>query len=160
MSTLFYITAAIALAGAVLAVTQRNAMHSILYLIGVLLAMALLFFLLGAPFLAALQVIIYAGAIVVLFLFVIMMINPDVGKRARPGWGGGLAGLGPLVLIAVLGIEWFYLLKGHSGTGLMIAVGPEMIGRRLFAEYALGVQLIALLLLVGLIGAFHLGRRT
>ena len=78
---LFYITGAIAVLATVLVITRMNAVHSLLYLITSLLAIAMIFFLLGAPFVAMLEVIIYAGAIMVLFVFVIMMLN--LGQRSQ-----------------------------------------------------------------------------
>jgi len=159
MTMLFYTTGAVALAAALLAITRRNAMHAILYLIVMLLAMAILFFMLGAPFVAAMEIIVYAGAIIVLFLFVIMMINPDLGKASDVSGSFWLSWFGPLVLVVILGIEWTFLLKNHGGSQLFHTVGPGEVGRVLFQEYYLGVQLVALFLLVGLIGAFHFGRQ-
>ena len=107
MNTFFYITAGIAVVAAVLALTRKEAMHGILYLIATLLAMAILFFLLGAPFVAALEIIVYAGAIVVLFLFVVMMINPPVQSRGASLSGWGL----PLLFVIVLAAEMAWLLR-------------------------------------------------
>ena len=95
MGTVFYIAAAIAISATILAVTRLNPIHALLYLIVSLLAVALVFYVLGAPFVAALEVIIYAGAIMVLFVFVVMMLN--LGRKTldlerqwlRPGtWTG------------------------------------------------------------------------
>src|SRR5512139_3697988 len=82
MTVLFYLSAAVAVLATVLVITRTNAVHALLYLIVSLLAIALIFFILGAPFVAALEVIIYAGAIMVLFIFVIMMLNLG-GPHAR-----------------------------------------------------------------------------
>ncbi len=81
VNILFYITAALAVLATILVITRANAVHSLLYLIISLLAVAVIFFLLGAPFVAVLEVIIYAGAIMVLFVFVIMMLN--LGRQAE-----------------------------------------------------------------------------
>src|SRR5574342_578453 len=103
MNLLFYISAAVAVVATVLVITRTNAVHALLYLIVSLLAVAMIFFILGAPFAAALEIIIYAGAIMVLFVFVIMMLN--LGSQAaeqesqwvRPGiW------IGPSILCAIL----------------------------------------------------------
>ena len=83
MESLFYIAAVTALASTVLVVTGKNASHALIYLIVSLLSVAVIFFLLGAPFAAALEVVVYAGAIVVLFLFVVMMLNLGKGSVAR-----------------------------------------------------------------------------
>ena len=80
MNAVFYVSAVVAIAATCMVITQRRAVHALLYLILSLLAVALVFFTLGAPFVAALEVIIYAGAIMVLFVFVIMMLN--LGRQA------------------------------------------------------------------------------
>ena len=84
MNTVFYISAAVALASTVMVITRRKAVHALLYLIVSLLAVAVVFYALGAPFVAALEVLIYAGAIMVLFVFVIMLLNlgPEAAARA------------------------------------------------------------------------------
>jgi NADH-quinone oxidoreductase subunit J len=81
MNVFFYIAAAIALVSSVMTITRNNAIHALLYLILSLLSISVIFFILGAPFIAALEVIIYAGAIMVLFIFVIMMLNIGTEKR-------------------------------------------------------------------------------
>ncbi|KPV40494.1 NADH dehydrogenase [Thiohalorhabdus denitrificans] len=160
MEATFYLSALIALAATLRVVTAANAVHALLYLVVSLLAVALVFFVLGAPFAAALEVIIYAGAIVVLFVFVVMMLN--LGEEAeqqerswlRPGiwWGPGL-------LAALLFIELVLLLTGavHSTGGAMVA--PKAVGIALYGPYLLAVELGAFLLLGGLVGAYHLGRQ-
>ena len=103
MTILFYLAGAVAVLATLLAVTRRNAVHALLYLIVSLLAVALVFFTLGAPFVAALEVIIYAGAIIVLFLFVVMMLN--LGKDAEAterGWQPRRAWIGPALLAGFL----------------------------------------------------------
>lgn len=158
----FYIAAAIAVIATALAITRPHAVHALLYLIVSLLALALVLFLLGAPFVAALEVIIYAGAIMVLFVFVIMMLNlgPDamaqVGRRLTPRvWvGPGLLGL--ILLGEVLAIVWRSVLPQPAIT----AVDPAQVGASLFGPYRAAAVLAALLLLAGLVGAYHLGRRN
>src|SRR3954449_4307339 len=108
----FYIAAAVAVLATIVAITRHHAVHALLYLIVSLLAIAIVFYVIGAPFLAALELIIYAGAIMVLFLFVVMMLN--VGERATevettwltPGvwaWPSALAAvlIGELTYVAV-----------------------------------------------------------
>jgi len=160
MNALFYIAAAVAVICTFMVVTRTNAVHALLYLTVSLLAVALIFFLLGAPFAAALEIIIYAGAIMVLFMFVIMMLNfgttPSPSRRLwlRPaGWWG------PAILAAVLLMEVVYILTASSGgTGVNAPVGPHALGRTLFGPYALGIELASILLLAGLVGAYHLAR--
>jgi NADH-quinone oxidoreductase subunit J len=162
MNTLFWISAAVAVASTVMVVTRRNAVHALLYLILSLLAAAMVFFALGAPFVAALEVIIYAGAIIILFVFVVMILNPSpmVIERERR-WLSAAMGVGPAILAAVLLGELVYALffpmAGRQGAG---PVGPREVAVALLDphQYILAVELASLLLLSGLIGAYHLGR--
>jgi NADH-quinone oxidoreductase subunit J len=138
-----------------------NAVHALLYLIVSLLAVALIFFTLGAPFVAALEVIIYAGAIMVLFVFVIMMLN--LGGELAKQESSLLAPriwIGPSVLCVVLAGELAYFLIGeHSPIPAAGTVSTKQVGIALFGPYALGVELASMLLLAGLVGAYHLGRQ-
>src|SRR5690349_10463320 len=103
MAILFYITAIIAIVATVLAITRRHAVHALLYLIASLLAIAIIFFLIGAPFIAALELIIYAGAIMVLFVFVVMMLNlGDITRNKEREWLRPRVWIGPAVLGAIL----------------------------------------------------------
>jgi NADH-quinone oxidoreductase subunit J len=160
MEAAFYIAALVAIASTVMVITRLNAVHALLYLIVSLLAVALIFFILGAPFAAALEVIIYAGAIVVLFVFVVMMLN--LGEAAveqesrwlRPGmWAG------PALLSAILLAELIYLFTAGTGGSTGRVVDSKQVGIVLFGPYLLAVELASMLLLAGLVGAYHLGRR-
>lgn len=155
MNLFFYTTAAIAIGAAIIAITRREAMHGILYLIVVLLALAIMFFQLGAPFVAALEIIVYAGAIVVLFLFVVMMINPQPESRGTMSKVTGL--FGPLVLTAVLALQFIFLMQGEMHPMNVRNVDPYHLGIQFFRDYAYTIHLVALFLLVGLVGALHLG---
>ncbi|MFB3881534.1 MAG: NADH-quinone oxidoreductase subunit J [Armatimonadota bacterium] len=157
MTIVCYGGCAIALLCALLVISARNAMHALLYLILMLLALALVFFALGAPFAAALQVIVYAGAIMVLFVFVVMMLNPAApGERERV-WLASALGVIPLVLAAALLGLALYALSGFWSEGIaMNVVGPKQVGVALYREYVLGVEIVSLVLLAGLIAAFHL----
>ncbi len=159
MNVIFYIAAAVSILAALLAITRRNAVHALLYFIVSLLAMGVIFFALGAPFTAALVVIINAGAIMVLFLFVIMMLNlrpqPIHPQRGLPYF---IAWWGPAVLSLVLLAELTYCFLGHAATTSGASVGPKWVGMALFGPYLLAVELASMLLLVGLLGAYHLGR--
>jgi NADH-quinone oxidoreductase subunit J len=160
MNTLFYIAAAIAVISTLMVIIELNPVHALLYLIVSLLSVAMIFFLLGAPFAAALEVIIYAGAIMVLFVFVVMMLN--LGPQTRGEERRRLPARmwpGPFLLSAVLLAELVYVLvRGGQPVG-MWEVGPKEVGLALFGPYLLGVEMASLLLLSGLIGAYHLGRR-
>ncbi len=162
MNAVFYISGAVAVVTTAVAITRRNAAHALLYLVVSLISVALVFFTLGAPFAAALEVIIYAGAIMVLFLFVIMMLNPAAGERSGDGvLGNWKTWIVPAILSAVLGVELIYLLAGNAaGTTDPGEVVPSLVGVALLGPYVLGVELASLLLMAALVAAFHLGRRT
>jgi len=152
MNVLFFIAAAVAVIATVFVVTRANLVHSLLYLVVSLFAVAVVFYTLGAPFVAALEVIVYAGAIMMLFIFAVMLLDvrADSPLRVpRRAW------LGPLVLVSVLVAELVYALtlKGSSLRG--VAVGPQQVSASLFGPYVLGVELASMLLLAALIGARH-----
>src|SRR5574338_1657835 len=99
MLTIFYISAVVAVVSTLMVITRKDAVHALLYLIVSLLAISIIFFVLGAPFIAALEVIIYAGAIMVLFIFVVMMLN--LGKESTDRerqWQRGSMWIGPSIL--------------------------------------------------------------
>jgi NADH-quinone oxidoreductase subunit J len=154
VNTVFALSAVVAVAATVLVITRRNAVHALLYLVVSLLAVAVIMFLLGAAFVAALEVIIYAGAIMVLFVFVIMLIGHESIAMNPRAW------IGPSVLSAVLLVELAWVLaRGQLGGMAVKEVGPKQVGIALFGPYLLGAEMAAFLLLAGLVGAFHLGRR-
>lgn len=162
MTLVFYLAAGVAVIATALVITRRHAVHALLYLIVSLLAVAIVFFTLGAAFAAALEVIIYAGAIMVLFLFVVMLLN--LGRQTaeqETQWTQPGTWIGPGLLTAVLLAEVLYVLAGAGVTGRGGAsIGPQAVGVALFGPYMLGVELASFLLLTGLVGAYHLGRRT
>jgi NADH-quinone oxidoreductase subunit J len=161
MNAAFYVAAAVALVSTFLVITRLNAVHALLYLIVSLLSVALIFLLLGAHFAAALEVIVYAGAIMVLFVFVIMMLNlgPLAVGRERD-WTRPRTWIGPSILTCILGAELIWVLvKGAGNAHGLAEVSPKEVGIALFGPYLLGVEMASMLLLAGLIGAFHLGRR-
>jgi NADH-quinone oxidoreductase subunit J len=160
MDMTFYISAAVAVLATVMVITRASAIHALLYLIVTLAAVAVVFYVLGAPFVAALEVIIYAGAIMVLFIFVIMMLNlgPDYA-RAESARLTYRAWIGPAALSAILLVELIYILSGPGLPEPAVAVGPHEVGLALFGPYVVGVELASMLLMAGLVGAYHLGRR-
>ena len=162
MEVAFYIAAAVAIVATVLMLTGLNVVHALLYFIVSLLAVAVVFYVIGAPFVAALEVIIYAGAIMVLFVFVVMMLN--LGPQAvslEKSWLTPGIWIGPTVLASLLLCEVAYLVArgggAHMGAGM---VEPKQVGIELFGPYVIGVELASMLLLAGLVGAYHLGVRT
>jgi NADH-quinone oxidoreductase subunit J len=160
MELAFYIAGAVAVVSTVLMLTRMNVVHALLYLIISLLGVAVVFYVLGAPFVAALEIIIYAGAIMVLFVFVVMMLN--VGQHSveiERQWLTPGIWIGPVLLAGTLLIEVVYLVRGVPvglGAG---AVEPKAVGIALFGPYLIGVELASMLLLAGLVGAYHLGFR-
>ncbi len=162
MTEVFYLSAAVAVLATVMVITRAHAVHALLYLVVSLLALAMVFYVLGAPFAAALEVIVYAGAIVVLFVFVVMMLGIgrdatlDVRRALEPR-----AWLGPALLAAVLAAELAYVLvaSGQGDSAGQRVVEAKEVGIRLFGPYLLAVELASLLLLAALVGAYHIGRR-
>ncbi|MBN2429512.1 MAG: NADH-quinone oxidoreductase subunit J [Deltaproteobacteria bacterium] len=158
-TVVFYILAILALLGTYLCVTRSNPVHAILYLVNVLFAVALMYYLLGAPLVAAWEVIVYAGAVMVLFVFIIMMLEltPDQ-EMSRVGW----LRWGPTVLLAmVLFCTLVLFVAVDPETSRVIVdtyVAPKAFGYALFAKYPLAVQVISFHLFIAAIGAYYLGR--
>lgn len=161
MTVAFYVAGAVALAATVAVVVSRNTVHALLFLVVSLFAVAVLFYTVGAPLAAALEVIIYAGAIMVLFVFVIMMLNlGEAATDQERRWLEPRVWIGPAVLTAILLLELIYLLVVHGqAAALGTEVPPQVVGIALFGPYALAVELASMLLLGALVGALHLGRR-
>jgi NADH-quinone oxidoreductase subunit J len=158
MITTFYIAAAIAIVSTVLMITRLNAVHALLYLVVSLLAVAIVFYVLGAPFVAALEVIIYAGAIMVLFIFVMMMLNLGEREiRMERSWVSPGGWVGPAILSAILLIQLGFTLSARQPAQAQGA-DPKQVALSLYGPYLLGVELASMLLLAGIVGAYHLGR--
>jgi NADH-quinone oxidoreductase subunit J len=157
-AVIFYTLAALILVTTILAVTRRNLVHAVIYLVLSFFGSAMLFYLFGAPLLAALEVIIYAGAIMVLFLFIIMMLRVENSRKRRfvPSQWLPAAGLA-LVYLAVGAI----LLSADPGGPVVLgraATTPGVLGRYVFEKHWMAVEIVSLLLLVALVGALHLGK--
>src|ERR1051326_84160 len=153
----FYVASAIAVISTALMISRMNAVHALLYLVVSLLAVAIVFYVLGAPFVAALEVIIYAGAIMVLFIFVMMILN--LGERATQmerSWVNPGAWVGPAVLAAVLLIELGITLSARPAAQTY-GTDPKEVALSLYGPYLLGVELVSMLLLAGIVGAYHIG---
>ena len=161
-TAVFLIFALLALGSALVVVLHRNPVYSTMSLVVTLVSLAVLFVLLGAPFIAALQILIYTGAIVVLFLFVVMLLN--IG-REEIGQQGGLAqkvlaGLGALVLLGIVAAASWGLYGGAALVPLTEDhVSLEVLAAELFADYLLTFELVGLLLLVAVIAATVLAAR-
>jgi len=161
MKGAFYIAATLAIVSTMMVITRKNVVHALLYLIVSLISVALVFFILGAAFVAALEVIIYTGAIMVLFVFVIMMLNlgPQCTQQEKEWLSPGIW-VGPTAMILILASELAYVVRlGPARLAAIGAVTPKQVGIALFGPYVLGVELASMLLLAGIVGAYHLGRR-
>lgn len=156
------IASLVAIISTAMVITRANAVHALIYLIVSFFAVAVAFFIMGAPFIAALEVIIYAGAIMVLFIFVVMLLNLGPSSDAqRFPWRRPALWLGPSMLSAVLLIELIAVVAKRNGpNGIARAVMPGEVSVSLFSTYMLAVEMASMLLLAGLVGAFYLGRRT
>lgn len=158
-SIIFYVLAALLVASTAMAVTRRNMVHAVLYLVLSFFGSAMLFYLLGAPFLAALEIIIYAGAIMVLFLFIIMMIRVEKLKRLE----FNPKHMVPAVVIGLGFLAAFGLLIKNDPAGWRpmkaAQAVPSIFGQYLFQTHWLAIEIASLLLLVALIGAYLLGRQ-
>lgn len=158
MTELFYSGAVIAVIATLLVIVQTNVVHALIYLVLSLLAVAVVFFSLGAPFVAILEAIVYAGAIMVLFLFVVMMLN--LGQRSRDQekeWLPAQTWFVPSVLALVLLIQ---LVASVPTAGLNIEeIGARAVSELLFGPYVLAVELASFLLLAGLVSAYHIAKR-
>ena len=165
---LFYIFAAIAIASGVLVVASRNPVHSVLFLILAFFNVAALFLLIGAEFLAMILVIVYVGAVAVLFLFVVMMLNIDF-LQLRAGFVRYLpigAAIGIVLLAELIFLEfgWFGTAEGRSAamasaTGGLALTNTRALGDILYTRYLLAFQAAGLILLVAMIGAIVLTLR-
>jgi NADH-quinone oxidoreductase subunit J len=165
---LFWVLAAAAVTASVLVVGQRNPMYSVLLLILSFGALSGLYTMLGAPFVAVIQIIIYAGAIMVLFLFVVMLLNAQpeempTGRLARMIGGTGPRHFGA-VLAAVLALQLFWALRTLSVAEKMPSSSApsttvKEIGVRLFRDYAFAFEATSVLILVAMVGAIILARK-
>ena len=158
-TVLFYILGFIMLTATLLCITRRNPVHAVIYLVAGFFALALMFYLLGAPLVAAWQIIVYAGAIMVLFLFIIMMLGLAPQETPEgPGWRRW----GPLVLLsASLMVCTVLLIMQDPAAGKEIGdfyLAPQAVGESLFGRYVLAVEMVSFQLLFATIGAYLLGR--
>jgi NADH-quinone oxidoreductase subunit J len=156
---LFYVISALLVLSSLMVVFLRNVIHCALALVVALFLIAVLFVMLHAPMVGVLQVLVYAGAIMVLFLFVIMFLNPTTPEPRRKLWWG-FASLGALLLAGGLAA----LLSNGTPSADPVAAteifgSPEMLGKSLFTEFVLPFEIASVLLLVAIIGAVVLAKR-
>jgi NADH-quinone oxidoreductase subunit J len=159
----FCLCALLAIAGSITLILAKEPIHSALSLVLVMMALAVLYLLLGAPFVAAVQILVYAGAIMVLFVFVIMLLNAGVEERTN--WSKiAPIGLG-LGFVILLGLgHWLY----HSQPGGMIANGPSgsappadtrELSMQLFHQYLFPFEATSILILIAILGAIVLAKK-
>ena len=161
MNTPFYIASAIAVFSTIMLITRYNMIHALLYLVVSFLSISVIFYILGAPFIAALEVIIYAGAIVVLIIFVIMMLNlKDEAIQQERQWLTPRILIGPCILSLILLGELIYIFTNAEFTQTNFqTVDAKEVGKSLYGPYVIGVELSGILLMSGIVGAYHLGRQ-
>jgi NADH-quinone oxidoreductase subunit J len=155
----FLFFATVAIASALVVVIARSPVHSALALMVCLVQVAALFILLGSPFLAVIQLFVYVGAVMVLFLFVIMMLDVREAARVRFLRGGGM--VPTLVVLVLLGAEMLILLLGSERLPVTAAVGGgalERLSTMLFTDYLFPFEVTSVILLVALVGAIVLAR--
>ncbi len=162
-ASIFWVSSFVAIVATLAVIVSRNPFHAVLYLILSLFGVAMIFYTLGAPFLAALEVIVYAGAIMVLFLFVVQMLSPAGAPDTMPDlqrpsamqlvFPGILSALLLAVVVAAL------LRSGNmAGADSTNIISARELGIALFKHHYLGVELASLILLIGIVGGMHLGR--
>jgi NADH-quinone oxidoreductase subunit J len=162
----FYLFGAIAIGASLLVIAQRNPIYSVLLLIGSFGALSGLYVLLDAPFVAVIQIIVYAGAIMVLFLFVVMLLNAphedtEFDERVHPLLRPGPMRFGAFLAI-LLAVELFWALTRGGDTGAFpggSVTSVRAIGKSLFTDYAFPFEVTSILILVAMVGAVVLARR-
>jgi len=165
----FYTLAAFILGFAVLVVTTKDTVHSVLFLVLDFLFVAALYVLLSAPFLAVIQVLVYAGGIVVLYLFVVMLVNlkrppeahQDPHRRSKLGFGLSVAVLMELVAVGLIGVNETGrpVTAALAATPMPVSGNTEQVGWLLYTSYLIPFEIASMLLLVAMIGAIVLAKR-
>jgi NADH-quinone oxidoreductase subunit J len=160
MPILFYISSLVAIAATIMVITRYHPVHALLYLVVSFLAVAMIFLSIGAPFVAVLEIILYAGAIIVLLIFVVMMLNlgTDTATQEKQ-WLQPKVWVGPSVLALVLLGEMVALLvKGNAADMNVPVVEIKKVSLSLYREYVIAVELTGFLLMAGIVGAAHIGK--
>jgi len=156
---LFYILAVVTVIGTLLAITEKHPVHAIVYLVTSFFSLATIFFLLAAPLIAMFEVIIYAGAVMVLFMFVIMMLDlgrPD--QAMRPGLRRWLL---PCILGGIILTSIGVIATGYSSSpSAAHSVSVREFSVTLFQKYGVAIEIISMQLLFAVVGALYLGRKS
>ncbi len=160
----FYALAAVAIFASLRVVTLANPVHAILSMIVSLLAISGIFFVLGAPFAGALEVVVYAGAIMVLFVFVIMMLNLGMSNDEREErWLDAKTWAVPTGLTIIIAVVLYAMIGLNHNDAAMIGgttISAKAVGTALFTKYIMLIEVAALLLLAALVAAYHLGKES
>ncbi|CAN5136222.1 NADH-quinone oxidoreductase subunit J [soil metagenome] len=160
MPLLFYISSFVAILATLMVITRYHPMHALLYLIVSFLSISMIFLSIGAPFVAVLEILLYAGAIIVLLIFVIMMLNlgNDTAMQEKQ-WLKPKVWLGPSILaLILLGEMVALLLRGDAAEMAVPFVEIKRISISLYREYVIAVELAGFLLMAGIVGAAHIGK--
>jgi NADH-quinone oxidoreductase subunit J len=157
---IFYLLSLILLASTAVAITRRDVIHAVVYLMISFIVTGMIFYLLGAPFLALLEIIVYAGAIMVLFLFIVMMLRLTPSRRSR---GAALSQWAPAIVLGGISLTLAAVMVAAdpaAGPALKtLTAGPRELGQFLFQKYWFPVEIASFLLLIALVGALFLGRQ-
>jgi NADH-quinone oxidoreductase subunit J len=160
MGTLFYISSAVAIVATLMVITRYQPIHALLYLVVSFLAVSLIFLSIGAPFVAILEVILYTGAIIVLLIFVVMMLN--LGKETawqEKQWLQPKVWVGPSILcIVLLGMLIFEMTASTPVSMNVSAVEIKAVSLSLYREYVIALELTGFLLMAGIVGAAHIAK--
>ena len=160
----FYALAAVAIFASLRVVALANPVHAILSMIVSLLAISGIFFVLGAPFAGALEVVVYAGAIMVLFVFVIMMLNLGMSNDEREErWLDAKTWAVPTGLTIIIAVVLYAMIGLNHNDAAMIGgttISAKAVGTALFTKYIMLIEVAALLLLAALVAAYHLGKES
>ncbi len=160
----FYVLGLVAIVASWRVISHANPVHAILSMIVSLLAVAGIFFILGAPFAGVLEIIVYAGAILVLFVFVIMMLNLGVDTTQEQKWLNVNAWTTPIALtMVIVAVLSGFILSQKNAQEIALSantIDAKAVGISLFSHYVLAVQMAAFLLLGALVAAYHLGKKA
>lgn len=159
MNILFISSTAVAIISTIMVISGRNAVHALLYLVLSFLSIAVMFYSVGAPYAAALEIIVYAGAIVIFFVFVVMILNINRSIEEEKKETTLKFWIVPVILALILIAQIVYAaVDGSSKASPVNVIGPKEVGIKTFTVYLFVVELVGILLLAGIVGAYHLGR--
>ncbi len=157
INTLFYLSGLLAIVASIKVVTGKQTIHALLYLVVSLLAVAVCFYLMGAPFAAGLEVIVYAGAILVLFVFAVMMFGLAQDEHLHAPKHGAGQWLGPIFLSVLLLLVLIIAISNSEIQQVLIpkVIDAKDVGILLYGPYLLAVEIASFLLLAGLVSGYH-----